>query len=164
MIKKLIIINGTKGVGKSTICKELLKNMNNSVWLDGDWCWMMNPWNVTDENKKMVENNITFILRNYLKNNTFENILFSWVIHKDEIFDLILDKINDLKYELFKISIICSERELKRRWIQDNRNIDCFDNSLERLQNYYNMNTIKVDTTGKGIINKESKMAAEKAD
>jgi len=42
-LKKLVIINGTMGVGKSTICKELSKRLENSVWLDGDWCWMMNP-------------------------------------------------------------------------------------------------------------------------
>ncbi len=54
MIKKLIIINGTMGVGKTAISKELNKKLNNSVWLDDDWCWMMNPFTVNDENKNMV--------------------------------------------------------------------------------------------------------------
>jgi len=48
MKKKLIIINGTMGVGKSTISKALYKNLENSVWLDGDWCWMMNPFIVNE--------------------------------------------------------------------------------------------------------------------
>jgi tRNA uridine 5-carbamoylmethylation protein Kti12 len=42
MKKKLIIINGVPGVGKSTVSKELHKSLPKSVWLDGDWCWMMN--------------------------------------------------------------------------------------------------------------------------
>ena len=50
-MKKLIIINGTPGVGKTTICKALNQNVENSVWLDGDWCWMINPFKVTEENK-----------------------------------------------------------------------------------------------------------------
>lgn len=64
-MKNLIIINGTMGVGKSTVCKELNKRLIRSVWLDGDWCWMMNPWVVNDENKKMVVQNINFLLRNF---------------------------------------------------------------------------------------------------
>ncbi len=54
LIKKLIIINGTMGVGKTATSKELNKKLNNSVWLDDDWCWMMNPFTVNDENKNMV--------------------------------------------------------------------------------------------------------------
>lgn len=54
LIKKLIIINGTMGVGKTATSKELNKKLNNSVWLDGYWCWMMNPFTVNDENKNMV--------------------------------------------------------------------------------------------------------------
>jgi shikimate kinase len=149
MIKKVIVINGPMGVGKSTICKELLNNLIKSVWLDGDWCWMMNPWNISDENIKMVEMNITYILRNYLSNTSFKYILFSWVIQRDEIFNHILDKLIDYKFELIKISIVCSKSELRKRMMLDNRNNDNIKMSLSRLPFYYNMNTIKVDTTGK---------------
>jgi adenylate kinase family enzyme len=152
MIKKLIIINGTMGVGKSSVCKELINKINNSVWLDGDWCWMMNPRNVTDENITMVKKNITFILRNYLSNTGLLYIFFSWVIHREEIIKDILDQLKDIKYELFKISILCSEAELKRRMMLENRNDDNIKDSLSRLPYYYKMNTIKVDTTEKDII------------
>ena len=53
-MKKLIIINGTMGVGKSTVSKELNQRLKKSIWLDGDWCWMMNPWDFSEENKSMV--------------------------------------------------------------------------------------------------------------
>lgn len=140
------------GVGKSSVCKELINKINNSVWLDGDWCWMMNPRNVTDENITMVKKNITFILRNYLSNTGLLYIFFSWVIHREEIIKDILDQLKDIKYELFKISILCSEAELKRRMMLENRNDDNIKDSLSRLPYYYKMNTIKVDTTEKDII------------
>ena len=35
-------------------CKALLKHLDNAVWLDGDWCWMMHPRKVTEENKRTV--------------------------------------------------------------------------------------------------------------
>ena len=44
------------GVGKTTTCKELSKKLQNSVWLDGDWCWMIDPFVVNEENKWPVYN------------------------------------------------------------------------------------------------------------
>ncbi len=32
-MKKLIIVNGSMGVGKSTVCRQLLKNLTPSVYL-----------------------------------------------------------------------------------------------------------------------------------
>ena len=38
-MKKLIMIGGTMGVGKTTVSHLLKKELNHSVMLDGDWCW-----------------------------------------------------------------------------------------------------------------------------
>ena len=38
-MKKLYIIGGTMGVGKTTVCNILKKRLDMSVMLDGDWCW-----------------------------------------------------------------------------------------------------------------------------
>ena len=155
MKKKLIIINGTMGVGKSATCKELYKKLEGSVWLDGDWCWMMNPFVVNEENKKMVEDNITYLLRNFLTNSSFKYVIFNWVIHLEEIFDLILDKLKDLEIEVIKITLICSEESLKNRVMKDIENNirdeGCIDRSIERLQLYKSMDTIKIDTSNTSI-------------
>lgn len=82
-MKKLVIINGTMGVGKTTISKEVHKSLDKSVWLDGDWFWMMNPWVFSEENIRMVMDNITHLLRNYLTNSTFDYVILSWVLHND---------------------------------------------------------------------------------
>jgi broad-specificity NMP kinase len=147
MQKKLIIVNGTMGVGKTSICKELLKKTTRAVWLDGDWCWMMNPWLVNEENKQMVLANIVYLLRNFLNNSTYDYVIFNWVIHQPEIFDMILDRLNDLKFELFKITLLCSEEILRARSIKDNRDLETIEISMQRLKLYEAMETIKVDTT-----------------
>ena len=51
------------GVGKTTVCQYLKNQLNNSVFLDGDWCWDAHPFLVTDETKKMVMHNICFLLK-----------------------------------------------------------------------------------------------------
>lgn len=151
MRKKLIIINGTMGVGKTATCKLLYKSLDKSVWLDGDWCWMMNPFIVNDENKEMVEKNIHFMLRSFLTNSNIENVIFNWVIHTEDIFDMVLGGLSDLDFELHKITLICSKEELRRRIGKDvetnDRDEACFDRSAKRLELYKNMKTAKIDTT-----------------
>jgi cytidylate kinase len=144
---KLIIINGTMGIGKSSAAKELLKHLNNAVWLDGDWCWMMNPWNFSDENKAMVIDNITHLLNNYLSSKNFNYIIFSWVIHEESIFQTLLSRLINKKYDLLKISLLCSEDKLKERMMKDNRNREDIERSINRLRNYDNLDTLKIDTS-----------------
>lgn len=155
MQKKLVIINGTMGVGKTATSKELYKKLNNSVWLDGDWCWMMNPFDPTDYNKKMVVDNITYLLRNFLINPSLEYVVFNWVIHMEEIYDLLLKELEDIQFDVYKVTLICSEEELERRILRDiengERDEDCVKKGLERLHMYKQMNTIKFDTSNKKI-------------
>jgi broad-specificity NMP kinase len=155
MKKKLIIINGTMGVGKTATCRELNDKLYSSVWLDGDWCWMMNPFVVNEENKRMVISNITYLLRNFLANSTLQNIIFNWVIHMEDIFNDVLEPLADLDFEVIKITLICSEEALKERILKD-VNLNLRDESsinmcVERLELYKNMNTIKIDTTNLSI-------------
>jgi broad-specificity NMP kinase len=148
MQKKLIIVNGTMGVGKTTVCSELFKKTTRAVWLDGDWCWMMNPWLFNEENKKMVIDNIVYLLRNFLNNSSYDFVIFNWVIHQPEIFNMILDRLNDLEFELFKITLLCSEEALRSRMVNVNRAVETIEPSLQRLKLYEVMDTIKIDTTG----------------
>ena len=49
MVKNLYFIGGTMGVGKTTVGKSLMNMLENSVFLDGDWCWYSHPFMVGDE-------------------------------------------------------------------------------------------------------------------
>lgn len=154
-MKNLIIINGVMGVGKTTISRELNRQLDKSVWLDGDWCWMMNPFVVNESTKKMVQQNITFMLNNFLKQSEFENIIFNWVIDEEEIYDLILNELDNSKYRLFKITLICSEKELIRRIEKDIklgiRSEDNIKRSIERINKYKTLTSYKIETDNKDI-------------
>ena len=43
-VKKLFIIGGTMGIGKSTVSQILKQKLPNSVFLDGVWCWDSSPF------------------------------------------------------------------------------------------------------------------------
>lgn len=152
-MKKLIIINGTMGAGKSTVSELLLKETENSIYLDGDWCWNMNPFTVNEENIEMVMKNIIFLLRSFLNNSNFQYIIFCWVMHKEEIFKNILNEIRDLDFELYKFTLLCNETELARRIAGDikigKRETGQINESIARLKLYKNMDTYKIDVSSK---------------
>ena len=53
MMKTLIVLNGPMGVGKTTVGKELCRRLTPSIFLDGDWCWDLHPFSVTDATKAL---------------------------------------------------------------------------------------------------------------
>ena len=57
-MKNFYMIGGTMGIGKTSTCKFLKNKLPNSVFLDGDWCWDMNPFQINNETKSMVMKNI----------------------------------------------------------------------------------------------------------
>lgn len=84
-MKTLYLIGGTMGVGKTTVCKELKKELKNSVFLDGDWCWDADPFQVTEETKAMVLRNICYMLNSFIHCSAYDNVIFCWVMHEQSL-------------------------------------------------------------------------------
>ena len=67
------------GAGKTTVCRILRDKLDRSVFLDGDWCWDMHPFQVTEETKKMVMENISFLLNSFLRCSAYDHVVFSTI-------------------------------------------------------------------------------------
>jgi len=80
----LILIGGAPGVGKSTVARKIFTHLDNCVWLDGDNLWRMNPFIVNEKTKQMVERNIHYVLRSFIKED-FSYVLFTWVLHLNQL-------------------------------------------------------------------------------
>ena len=63
-MKKLIIILGPNGVGKSTASGELLQILPNSAYIDSDTLRMINPAAHTDESIELHKRNILSLIKN----------------------------------------------------------------------------------------------------
>lgn len=154
-MKTLYLIGGPMGVGKTTISKQLKQELNQSVFLDGDWCWDMHPFIVNEETKVMVLDNICHLLNNFIHCSSYENIIFCWVIHEQSIIDDILKKLDTSNLNIKSISLISDEASLTQRIAKDIasnlRQPDVLKRSLERLALYQELNTIKIDTSNKDI-------------
>lgn len=110
----LLLIGGAPGVGKSTLAGMLYQRLENSVWLDGDDLWRMNPFTVNEDTKQMVLDNIGFVLNSFLKR-PFEYVIFSWVMHEPQIVDAILKSLADCKFKLLHLSLGCRDEILLKR-------------------------------------------------
>lgn len=147
-MKNLVVIGGPMGVGKSAVCKELLSRIDKTVWLDGDWCWMMHPWQVTNETRAMAERNIIALLRNELACSAYETVVFGWVLDNELTVRTILSGLRDLEYRLTRVSLVCSPEELRARLIADGRPSSAVEEAVLRLPRYQALDAMLLDTTG----------------
>lgn len=150
-MKRLYMIGGTMGVGKTTVCQVLKAKEKNAVFLDGDWCWDAHPFQVTEETKRMVTDNICYLLNSFLHCSTYETIIFCWVMHEQSIIDGILSRLDLNDCDVKTISLICRADALTKRLECDIeagiRDKSVLSRSVESLPLYDMLNTQKLDVS-----------------
>ena len=150
-MKNLYLIGGTMGIGKTAVCQSLKKKLDHSVFLDGDWCWDSDPFVVNNETKKMVMNNICYLLNSFLSCSVYENIIFCWVMHEQAIIDEIVSRIDLENTHLHCISLIGDENTVVSHLRNDIergiREEAVIERSLSRLRCYDTLSTVKIDVT-----------------
>jgi deoxyadenosine/deoxycytidine kinase len=148
-MKKLIFIHGPNGAGKSTLCKVLNSKIQNSAWLESEWCRMTNPFTFNDEIIKMIETNISFMLRSYLGCSTLEYIIFNYGFHgpRKQIFDNVVKNLSDINYQIIPITVTCSYEENRDRMINDGRDEERISRALAVRSIYDSLGHPIIDTT-----------------
>jgi len=140
-MKKLIFICGASGIGKSTICVNLNKALSYSALVDSDHCRMMNPFTFSDEQKSIVEDNMTTMLSNYLKCSTIESVIFHYGFHgpRKQIFDNIISRLSGLniQFQIAPIILECELEENIRRARKDGRDENRIKYGLENSRELY---------------------------
>lgn len=170
-MKTLYLIGGPMGVGKTTVCQILKRQLPDCVFLDGDWCWDADPFRVTEETKAMVLRNICAVLNNFLACSAYRNVVFCWVLHEQAILDEILAHLETGGVRVLCVSLLCPAHELVRRLQGDIdaglRTGDVIARSLAKLPLYEALHTVKIDTAEKdaaGTAAEIMRAAAEQED
>ena len=142
-------------VGKTAVSQQLKHDLPNAVFLDGDWCWDASPFQVTEETRAMVTENICYLLNQFLHCSAYENVIFCWVMHQQAIIDSILERLDTANCRVKCISLLADEATLRQRLTADVergvRTADVIDRSVARIPLYQELNTLKVDTRNKTI-------------
>lgn len=149
--KTLYLIGGTMGVGKTAAGQALKRALDRSVFLDGDWCWDAHPFQVTEETKRMVMENIAALLNNFLRCSAYQAVIFCWVMHEQAILDELLSRLDTAGCRVVSVSLVCSEQALAARLQKDIgrglRSPEALARSTARLPLYHALDTVKIDTT-----------------
>ena len=149
-MKRLYMIGGPMGVGKTAACRQLQQLLDRSVFLDGDWCWDAHPFQVTEETREMVLENIAFLLNNFLRCSAYDNVIFCWVLHRREIWEDLLRRLTE-PHVLRAVSLVCTPEALRSRLEEDicagKRAPDVLDRSLAYLPLYDALDIRRLDVT-----------------
>lgn len=139
--KKLIVIIGPNGVGKSSVAKKLLARQPKSAFVDSDWCRVINPFPFTERTKETVTDNIYCLLRNYLRCKDIDYIIFTYGFHGERkaIFDEVLHRLEKEKinFECSMIILKCSLDENIRRMIEDGREENRIQRGIDNTFHFY---------------------------
>jgi hypothetical protein len=81
-------------------------------------------------------------------------VLFFWVIPREDLSGYIVKKMreHDLSFELKKITLMCTDDQLKERMRLDGRDTNTIEKSIVYQDAFRLMNTIKVDTSGLTVL------------
>lgn len=154
-MKHLYLIGGTMGVGKTSVSQCMKQELPNAVFLDGDWCWDADPFQITVETKEMVIDNICYLLNRFIHCSAYDNIVFCWVMHEQSIIDTILDRISTAGCVVKVISLMAGKDTLTERIMKDveggSRSMDVLERSIARLPLYQAVSSIKVKTDGRTV-------------
>ncbi len=148
-MKRLIILGGTMGVGKTTVCQALKPFLMPGVFWDGDWAWDMTPFILNDETRELALSNTAFLLNSFLQCSAFHNVLFCWVLHEESILNELLSRLHTKDAEVYWFSLVCSEAALRERLERDVargvRTADVIGRSLPRLPLYDALPSKRID-------------------
>ena len=124
------------GTGKTAVCQIMKQKLPGSVFLDGDWCWDMHPFCVTEETKAVVMDNICCLLNRFLCSPAFQYVIFCWVLQEQKILDEILSRLDTKDCTVHAVSLLCGQEALISRLRKDVARGIRRENVIERCLRY----------------------------
>lgn len=117
--KKLIIINGPMGVGKTVTGKYIAESCPGTAFIDGDWCMDIHPFVGNSETRAMAADNIIHMIGNYAGCSVCRMIVLVWLMDDAKICQSICYAASEIGLEVISATLVCGEDELVSRWKND---------------------------------------------
>ncbi|MBD5496327.1 MAG: AAA family ATPase [Lachnospiraceae bacterium] len=151
-MKKIILILGANGVGKSTTSEILLQKLAKCAFIDADWCRAINPFPFTEATKIAVSDNIYSLFKNYLLCEDIEFVIFPYGFHgeRKQIFEQVLSRLrqDDIAFELCPIILKCDREENIKRAVKNGREKERIERGMKNTYGFYDTYTYpQIDTT-----------------
>lgn len=154
-MKNILFLCGPNGIGKSTICNEIIKQLPCSAYVDSDSCRIINPFVLNEDTIPTIAKNISDLLINYLRCPIVNTVVLSYGFHgrRREVFQRILSEISGEEHDFIPFILWCSEEENINRMKADNRSDDRIQRTLyESRKAFDDVNYPKIDITNLSVL------------
>ena len=151
-MKKLIVIVGPNGTGKTTTCECLLPLLGRAAQVDGDWCRAVYPPELTEETLRLNEENVFCMIRNALRCPGIDSVVFSYGYHghRKALLERVIERLcaDGLEFQVKTVLVTCSEEENVRRMIRDGRDEERIRRAVQKHRVVYeDLDLPTVDST-----------------
>lgn len=150
-MKNLLFLCGPNGIGKTTICKEIVRALPNSAYVDSDPCRVMNPFVLDNDTIPTISKNISDMILNYFNCPIVQTVIFSYGFHgrRKEVFENVISQISVFQYNFIPYLLGCSEDENIKRMITDKRSAERIERTInESRKAFEDISYQRIDITG----------------
>jgi chloramphenicol 3-O-phosphotransferase len=157
----IIIINGSLGVGKSSVANELHWKFDRSVHLDGDHIGDVHPFEIYDNARLDHLYRTLALLIGFHRQNGYHNVVINYVFESPDSLQALIDLFSPLDPSVHVYWLTCDEKEQARRVQGRNRR------EVEwELRRFEELQRIQAGAAQQGFIGKEvdtTRLTAEEA-
>jgi hypothetical protein len=153
-MKNFLFLCGSNGIGKTTICRNIVKRLPGSAYVDSDDCRRMNPFALDETTIPTIAKNISGLIGNYLSCDVIQTVIFSYGFHgrRKEVFDRIMSDLSAHEVRFLPFLLTCGEEENMRRMKVDGRDPDRMERALETSRNaHLDVDYPQIDITGLSV-------------
>ncbi len=111
----IIIINGSVGVGKSTVAEQLHWKFDKSVHLDGDYIGNVHPFEIYDEARIDHLYRTIELLVGFHQKNGYQNFVINYVFESSDSLQNLLELLRPLDPAIYVYWLTCEENEQAKR-------------------------------------------------
>jgi broad-specificity NMP kinase len=146
----IIIINGSLGVGKSSVADELHWKFDKSVHLDGDHVGDVHPFEIYDDARIDHLYRTLELLVGFHQKNGYHDFVINYVFESADSLQDLLDLLRPLESSIHVFLLTCDAKEQAKR-IQGRRR-----HELEwELSRFVELQKIQAEAARQGFIGKE---------
>lgn len=143
----IIIINGSVGVGKTSISFSVQERFKKSIMLDGDYIGAVHPFQIYNEERtKYLYQTITHLLKFHYTNG-YSNFVINYVFETPSQLQSLIDLLEPIDNEIHCFWLTCSNAENRKRVCQ--RNSDDLEWELNRFKE---LSSIQMESAKSGNI------------
>lgn len=144
-MKKLVLLGGPTGVGKTTALRGLQGRFDRSALLDADDVWRVGSLLAVPEHRHIAIQNVTNTMRGYFEANCNLGIV-SWVFARSELYQPVIDALSH-HVDSAQLLYLVSDPETLRDRLKARGEPDRIEYALTRLELIQALPYTKLDTT-----------------